>query len=428
MDASHRLWQDDYRREVDEVLARMRADKHRSSTSPVAEAGLIDIVLPPAGLAEDLRAARERLSRLETLLQEAREKLSKDSSELEREKRRRERLKQLVIKLHWTANKLDAERREALDKSAESAARMAELGERLREAVERTREAGVHAETERARALKWSQDARVLQGRLDELQLRLDQSRQGQEAAERRLQAALAAHEERAGEAEARRRELEDRADAAQRERAAAREELSAAKREAQLARDEAASLMARLDQALGELKHGREGSGRAAELEIKIGALESDLEQSRLRLKDALVESAKAATAAAVSRKDAEGARATVRELEAKLDSFSAEIAALTARALAAERLLAEAKAVSDRRLDAVMNEDGACQAELAELRAAHERDRQKIVEDCSEALETAKRFMAARRAEGSPPASAAAAPQAQTGFLSRLFGRKNG
>src|SRR5579884_2650898 len=96
---SFRLWQDDYRREVEEVLGQLKR----------APQTLSDAVIPPAGALQELEKAKNELAQLRADLTAAQRALEVRSAELAEESRRREHLKDLAVKLNWTVQRLDGE-------------------------------------------------------------------------------------------------------------------------------------------------------------------------------------------------------------------------------------------------------------------------------------------------------------------------------
>jgi hypothetical protein len=84
-------------------------------------------------------------------------------------------------------------------------------------------------------------------------------------------------------------------------------------------------------------------------------------------------------------------------------------------------EKSVSDARAEAARRIDGVLSEDAELEKTLAELRQAHERDRQKILEECAESLEAAKKLADIRRGV-IPPAPE---PEEKPGLFKRLFNR---
>lgn len=94
MDAAQfHLWREDFRREVEQVLAGM---KSQPSSEPGAPAPLF-----PGELAALLAEEKRKAAALRRELEQARAELSRLESALKLERTRRERLKELCAKLSW---------------------------------------------------------------------------------------------------------------------------------------------------------------------------------------------------------------------------------------------------------------------------------------------------------------------------------------
>lgn len=112
MDPAH-VWKDDYRREVEEVLAARR--RARARGEPVDAAALApgqrlsDYVIPPASVHADLGMARERLDILDGECRELRGALKAAGAEAELERERRERIKDAAAKLAFEARGLQGQ-------------------------------------------------------------------------------------------------------------------------------------------------------------------------------------------------------------------------------------------------------------------------------------------------------------------------------
>ncbi len=98
MDPYH-AWKDDFRREVEDVIAQRR--QAPASTEPAPSEGFggrwADLIVPPAGAYAELREAREALERSAPRLAELERLLAEERARLEAERERRERLKEFDL-------------------------------------------------------------------------------------------------------------------------------------------------------------------------------------------------------------------------------------------------------------------------------------------------------------------------------------------
>ena len=154
-------WQDDFKREVDEVLASAKAGPGNPAPPASAPAAGEAAATPP-DFDREFREAKRRLSELEPLVSELRGKLAGREAELFGQRARRERLKSFLIKLRRRLRALKTELTEAR-LEARAQARFAErLSERLRLSDE-------EISTDKRRLVDWARDARAMQARMDEL-------------------------------------------------------------------------------------------------------------------------------------------------------------------------------------------------------------------------------------------------------------------
>jgi len=129
----YQLWREEYRREVERVLAELRARKKGGAVVRAAlpAVDLGDAIVPPSGFYQELQALKAELALLKP-------QLELKSQQLEAELRRRSRIKDIAeslnahlaaaaARLQDAVKRLEAERRRALDGELdESRRRMAE--------------------------------------------------------------------------------------------------------------------------------------------------------------------------------------------------------------------------------------------------------------------------------------------------------------
>ena len=148
---SFQPWKDDYRREVDEVLASRRRARERGeppeSTPADALTGrLSDLVIPPAGVYAEAAALKSRLEDAQARAQDARRSLAEAEAAITRERERRDAA---AAELTSAAERERASA-EALSAAKESAARAEERAAELERLVA-DRAAAAQARIEEAR-------------------------------------------------------------------------------------------------------------------------------------------------------------------------------------------------------------------------------------------------------------------------------------
>ncbi len=135
MDQFH-AWKDDFRREVEDVLAQRRKRPADAGEPPAAEGfggRWADLVVPPAGAYAELREARELLERSAPRLAELERQLAEERAKLEAEREKRE-----LLKDELAAETLARQKAESSVEAAEAGARRA--GELASDAVRRAEE------------------------------------------------------------------------------------------------------------------------------------------------------------------------------------------------------------------------------------------------------------------------------------------------
>jgi DNA repair exonuclease SbcCD ATPase subunit len=180
---SFRIWQENYRREVEDVLAQMRAGKLEEAQPP----SVSDLIIPPAAVYVELGQAKERLERLGSLLKAARARLELRAAELSEEARRREELKELAMRLRTSLQSVGEEFKEARRQAVQEAARAQTASEERSEAVQDRKVLAAELEAERSkmaaareeirrRDAHWTAEARRLETRIAELQHAVDEA------------------------------------------------------------------------------------------------------------------------------------------------------------------------------------------------------------------------------------------------------------
>ncbi|MFI5348395.1 MAG: hypothetical protein ACHQ2Z_02530, partial [Elusimicrobiota bacterium] len=346
---SFQLWKDDYRREVEEVLAerrraREKGDRPDAAPSEGFSGRWADLVIPPAGVHAEAAALRSRLeqSEAENASLAARVKTAEDS--FARERDRRERIKDAASRLA-----LDLRGAQAELFVAREQARLAE--ERLADAERGARNRGA------------AEEARLREARLDS-----DHAAARAEDAERASSARLQSA-----------RELYARYDSVLLETEAKAAEISA--------------LKTRLDAA-----HARAAAAEAREADFS--AVRSDLEAARAAigahaeegrdLESRVKESWEAARSAGAQ---ADRARSELRAETVRCEALEAALQKETLRALAAERNADGAIAAAAARVDEML---AAERAKLHEEAAAARADADRLRAEGEGALEQARRLEA--------------------------------
>ncbi|HEX4047943.1 MAG TPA: hypothetical protein VH309_08925, partial [Elusimicrobiota bacterium] len=220
---SFQLWKDEYRREVEDVLAerrRAREKGERPDTAPGESVAsrLADLVIPPAGVHAEAAALRSRLAEAEALNADLRRLAAQAEEAAVRERGRRERIKDAAARLAVDLRGLQGELLVAREQAKLSIERVAdaERGARERAGIDeaRAREARLDADHAAARAEDAErastarlQSARELHARFDALQIESEAKGAELAALRTRLETTL----ERASQAEARGAEIERR-------------------------------------------------------------------------------------------------------------------------------------------------------------------------------------------------------------------------
>lgn len=170
MDPLH-AWKDDFRREVEEVLA--ARSRCREAGKAPTEAGfggrLSDMVIPPAGTYTELREAVKRLELAQGEAVELRGRLGAKESALEREKESRKRLKDGLVRLSLALR----EKRAACGTAEDSAKKARTAAEAAALALAAAR---VDAEHTAARAEDWEREAVARRLGVRDVQARLDRA------------------------------------------------------------------------------------------------------------------------------------------------------------------------------------------------------------------------------------------------------------
>ncbi len=200
MEPQDRLWRDDFERDVQSALDDLR----KTPSSKEGASGLVDSIIPPAGVHVDLKSARDRLTRMEALALELRKKLEGKAQELDAELRARDRLKDMVVKLNIEVRKLQEAAQLARGREEGSSARVLAIAVRLKESERARQEAVVAVEEERSRTQAAMAHAHALSQKLEDLRLSLDMKESEIQSLASRHEALRAADSERLADWEAR--------------------------------------------------------------------------------------------------------------------------------------------------------------------------------------------------------------------------------
>jgi hypothetical protein len=201
----YQLWKDDYRHEVEAVLAERRrareAGRDAEDGAPEEFQGrIVDLIIPPAGAHAEALALKDRLAVSESARAELESKLAAAVESAGRERARRERIKDAAAKLALDVRGLQGDRATALER-----ARMADLRASDAVASAEGRVRALEAEVERSAARVESeertaaarlQSLRDTQARLDKLLIEKDADAAEITSLRRRFDAAVARSEE----------------------------------------------------------------------------------------------------------------------------------------------------------------------------------------------------------------------------------------
>lgn len=144
-------WQQDYQREVEEVLSVLRTEKKSGAPAPM---DLSEAVIPSAPTVRELRLAQEKLAGIEPVVIDLREKLDRRSQQLEEELRRRDRQNEVVFKLNADIRRLELEAEESRRSHDERRAAVENLAEKTRSGLKANEELKSALEESRLQALE----------------------------------------------------------------------------------------------------------------------------------------------------------------------------------------------------------------------------------------------------------------------------------
>ncbi|MFA6317492.1 MAG: hypothetical protein WC943_08740 [Elusimicrobiota bacterium] len=434
VDPFRKVWHEEYRREVEEVLSGLRSE----TSKPGEEPGPVDAVIPPARVFQELKASREKLASLIPQVEDLRHRLATADARLDEETRKREKLKDIIVRLNSEVRRLEGESRHDKDRS--------EAGiRRLDEALRKTR-ASEAAQAELSQELERSRDREAqlkgvvqsLKIRAEELQAVIDARDAEVQSLKKRYDVACAQHGaqlvEREQELAAAQRRLAEKQ--VQVERALSEREgqsaLSlAAKTELAGRLSEFARLSVELQSARESLRTEREAHAaakaswddeierrRCAEVQIREAGHQLELERqaAAARMEAVRQEHEKSLAAAkdALTRVESESLRAHATLEEAR--KFEADCATLFRKQmeelqderqrffLAHRKELADAQAVKDQgqaALEAAHKLEAECRERSEYARKALEMEREKLMAEAKamkeRGLEIEQRALAA-------------------------------
>ena len=170
MDPLH-AWKDDFRREVEEVLAARARSRKPGPTEPEEGFGgrLADLVIPPAGTYAELRESQRQLEVMRAENAELRERLGVKEAGFEREREGRERLKDGIARLALALRNEQA----ALAAAQEQERRAREESEAAKNMMAVQKLEADHAQ---ARCEDWERESAARLRATREVQSRLDQA------------------------------------------------------------------------------------------------------------------------------------------------------------------------------------------------------------------------------------------------------------
>jgi hypothetical protein len=349
---SFQLWKDDYRREVEEVLAERRRARERGEPQGTMIPGegfagrLADLVVPPAGIHAENDALRDRLEKSAGVIRDLRARTEAAEAASLRERDRRERIKDVAARMAVDLRQLQAELLVAREHVRLSQERVAAAESAAKEragldaaSLRDARLEAMHGEARAADAERASiarlQAVRGVEARLDAALLELEAKNARIETLEKRLELAREA----AKDAEARvmrklsmedvEKRMSDSEDAARKAEARADLALDEARRES--------FRRASLEEAL------RAEAARAA-------AAESAADEAVEKAKSA---ESRAETIVAAARAESAQAHEQAAAVRAEADRIKAEadLAADAARRLEAELPSRVAAAIGEER-----------------------------------------------------------------------------
>ncbi len=360
------IWKDDYRREVEEVLAERQHAREKSDASeappPQRMGRFSDLVIPPTGLQAEVYALKNRLATLESEAADLRRRTEKSEAEAAQERDRREKIKDAAAKMALDARGLQADLDVTRGELRLAEERRAIENARAQEAVMDAQKASSIADEVRRASLARMQALKEAQARAEALQIDVDARADELRLTQSRLVAAQRRNEEYTAETE---RRVQDMMRAAN----AARDEIARLKDFAALEE----GTQARLTTALKQAESYR-----------------VDLEEKTMRVK-ALEESLRSESVRAATAEHLAAQAESERALAVQAGGPSSEIERLTnveAGSLAEQRMRAE---TAEKELARARHSEAEAQARIRTLVAsvAEYRNRMKsLTESLSSAL----------------------------------------
>ncbi|MBI4678045.1 MAG: hypothetical protein HY748_10730 [Elusimicrobia bacterium] len=129
-DPFRKVWHEEYRREVQDVLSGLRGETSKSPADPLS---MTEAVIPPARVFQELKASREKLADLLPLVEDLRHRLDLAGRRLEEEMHRREKLKDVIIRLNFNARKLESDLHDSKSRFDAGMGRFEEVSRKLRD-------------------------------------------------------------------------------------------------------------------------------------------------------------------------------------------------------------------------------------------------------------------------------------------------------
>lgn len=365
MDPFKDIWRQDFEHEVNEALEALENRPSRPALENLSES-----VIPKAETIQELHSTREKLGSLENTLAELRRRHELRSRQLEEELRRRDRLKDVIIRLNMSLRRLERDGEESVRKLAARDADTGSLAEQLRESQEQRQKLEDALSSEKEQSLQARLKSDELQARLENMLLRFESKENALRAMQARLDAASRDFMATQGEHESTLNSL--RREIAQKEADLSELKLRLENAEAQFHKEKNA-----LELSAGDLhrrlEHSQEQVHRG-EQELTKSSLDGDRLRERLHLGEMEMQAMKGRLEAALAAGvEAAKTQENLRRYEAELNESVLE----KMKALREERaaLLAEADAAM-RQAQAVSEQWRAAmeRSHKAELDSAHD------------------------------------------------------
>lgn len=413
-------WQEDYQREVEEMISALRSDQGLPSPPP---AFFAEPVAASAQSILDFKTSQERLAVSE-------EELVRRSSQLQEEIRRREGLKELIVKQNLKIRGLEAAFEESKKELLEARRVIEDSEEKLRLGAQNAKDFQALREEEKVLLHQWIAKAKGFQAQIHELQGELEQKDQAVKAAQARHDAALAGLREQTSEREREARELARKLEEKQAALSALNERFSLKDAEAAAERQERARQAGEISQLQRELAQAQlnakaEAQARAEE-KVRVEAEIEKRRELEYKMREAAqaFEFERAATLTKIQSLQAERENLRVQVEEALAKAEAARTRALSSEEEARrwedenrERYLSQIKTVQEERVqgssevhsamekaEAVRREGAAALLKAEEAQSALQISKARWQAEAAAALEAARRLeteTAAREAE---------------------------